>query len=342
MLRCLEWTLNHGKSRMDGKTEAPDFGDPSAFESYDEVYKVFLQELGYVIDGLMEKNCRIFGTRAAIAPVPLLSALLDGPIETGSDMTQSGAKYITYGLIAEGVSHVIDSLAAIKKIVFEENIATMGELIKALDDNFEGHENLRQKLLAAPKYGRNQKEADETGKRLIDDFAGITAELNKKYDTMIFLPGAGTFSWYIAIGEGCSASPDGRKSGEPVSSNFSPSAGVATRGVTGAILSQASCDMTNLPVGSPNDLRIAGKLVADNGILSGAGYERLKGLLKSFVSLGGNMLTLSVADTSVLRDAQKNPENHRDLRVRMGGWSAYFTMLSPEQQEHHIKKEEEI
>ena len=342
MLRCLEWALNCGKSRMDGKEEAPDLGDPSLFFTYDDVYNAFLQELEYELEGLMEKNCRIFGTRAAIAPVPLLSALLDGPMENGYDMTHSGAKYITYGLIAEGVSHVIDSLAAIKKVIFEDEDTDMNGLIKAMDDNFDGHEQLRQKLLNAPKYGRNQKEADDTGARLVDDFAGIVAQLNKKYDAMIFLPGAGTFSWYIAIGEGCAASPDGRRSGEPVSSNLSPSAGVAARGVTGAILSHASFDMTNLPVGSPTDLRIAHKLVANAGVLSPEGQNRLTGLLKSFVNLGGNMLTLSIADTAVLRAAQKNPEKYRDLRVRMGGWSAYFTMLSEKQQEHHIMKEEEI
>ncbi|MCL2772843.1 MAG: hypothetical protein FWD71_05785 [Oscillospiraceae bacterium] len=342
MLRCLEWTLNNGKSRMDGKKEAPDFGDPLSFTSYESVYNAFLRELEYEIDGLMEKNCRIFGTRAAIAPVPLLSALLDGPMENGFDMTHSGAKYITYGLIAEGVSHVIDSFAAIKKTLFEDGEITMEELLTALDNNFEGHDHLRQKLLSAPKYGRNQKEADEIGAHIINDFADKVAELNKKYDTMIFLPGAGTFSWYIAIGEGCAASPDGRKSGEPVSSNLSPSAGAATRGVTGAILSHASFDMTNLPVGSPNDLRIAGRLVANAGELTPEGRARLTGLLKSFVNLHGNMLTLSVADTSVLREAQKKPENYRDLRVRMGGWSAYFIMLSAEQQEHHIMKQEEL
>jgi len=337
MLRCLEWALNNGKSRIDGKAEAPDVGDPSKFDSYDEVYNAFLHELYYEIEGLMEKNCRDFGKRAAIAPVPLLSALLDGPMETGYDMTHSGAKYITYGLIAEGVSHVIDSLAAIKQVIFDNGETTMGELITALDNDFVGFESLRQKLLAAPKYGRNQKEADTIGAVLINDFAEKVAELNKKYDTMIFLPGAGTFSWYIAIGEGCGASPDGRKSGEAVSSNFSPSAGASTRGVTGAILSHASFDMTNLPVGSPTDLRVSAKHVSGK-----EGRERLTGLLKSFVNLGGNMLTLSVADTAILREAQKKPENYRDLRVRMGGWSAYFTMLSDKQQEHHISKQEDI
>ena len=335
MLRCLEWTLNRGESLMDSKKEAPDLGDPSNFKSYSEVYGAFLKELTYEIEGLMEKICREFGARAAIAPVPLLSALLDGCMENGGDMTQVGAKYISYGLIAEGVSHVIDSLAAIKQVVFDEGAASMAELVQALLDDFEGHEALRQKLLAAPKYGRNQSGADELGNLLISDFAKITEDLNKKYDTMIFLPGAGTFSWYIAIGEGCGASPDGRRSGEAVSSNMSPSMGTATRGVTGSILSHAALNMQNLPVGSPTDLRISARHVAGE-----EGLVRLEGLLRSFVSLGGNMLTLTIADTVILREAQKNPEQYRDLRVRMGGWSAYFTMLSPEQQEHHIAKQD--
>ena len=337
MLRCLEWALNNGRSRMDGKAEAPDPGDPKLFKSYEAVYDAFLGELYYEVEGLMAKNEANFGKRAAIAPVPLLSALLEGPMELGGDMTQVGAKHITYGLIAEGVSHVIDSLCAIRKVVFEDGAATMPELIRALGANFEGYEALRAMLRAAPKYGANDKTADETGARLIETFAQKVAELNPKYPKITYLPGAGTFSWYIAIGEGCAASPDGRLSGEEVGSNLSPSAGAAVHGVTGAMISHASIGMSNLPVGSPTDLRVSARQVSGE-----AGLERLMGLVKTYVSLGGNMLTLTVADTETLRRAQASPEQYRDLRVRMGGWSAYFTMLSKQQQEHHIAKQEAL
>lgn len=337
MLRCLEWALNRGRSRIDGKKEAPDPGDPKLFASYEAVYEAFLGELYYEIEGLMAKNEANFGRRYMIAPVPLLSALLEGPMENGGDMTQCGAKYITFGLIAEGVSHVIDSLCAIKKVVFEERLATMAELVDALDHNFEGYGALRNRLQAAPKYGRNEKEADETGAQLIKAFANKVSELNAEYPAITYLPGAGTFSWYIAIGEGLGASPDGRLSGEAVSSNLSPSAGAATRGVTGAILSHAAFDMADLPVGSPNDLRLSARLVKGE-----EGLCRLTGIVKSFVALGGNMLTLTVADTEILRLAQAHPEQYRDLRVRMGGWSAYFTMLSKEQQDYHIAKQDSL
>jgi len=210
-------------------------------------------------------------------------------------------------------------------------------LIDALNRNFEGYGALRGKLLAAPKYGRGEKAADEMGARLLKEFARKVRELNPKYPKITYLPGAGTFSWYIAIGEGVGASPDGRLSGEAVSSNLSPAAGAATRGVTGAILSHASFDMADLPVGSPNDLRLSGRQVEGE-----EGLIRLMGVVKGFVELGGNMLTLTVADTAELREAQRHPERYRDLRVRMGGWSAYFTMLSRDQQDHHIAKQETL
>ncbi len=152
---------------------------------------------------------------------------------------------------------------------------------------------------------------------------------------MRFPCGVGTFSWYIGIGEGLGPSPDGRLSGEPVSSNFSPALGRDRNGIPGAILSYASMHHSNLPAGGPLDLRINRHLVQGE-----EGTERMAGLLRSFVETGGNMMTLTVVDTEELRAAQREPENYRSLRVRMGGWCAYFTMLSREQQDHHIRRQE--
>jgi formate C-acetyltransferase len=335
MLRCLEWTLNRGRSRVDGKAEAPDPGDPRKIGSYEELVAFFEKTIDYELKGIMGKIHESFGKRAMIAPTPLLSALLEGPVENAADMTAGGAKYITYGLIAEGVSHVIDSLSAIKKIIFEEHRATMDELIEALDHNYEGYEGLRRLLQSAPKYGSNDLYADAIGKSILQHFTETVDRLNADYPRINFLAAVGTFSWYIAIGEGVGATPDGRLAAQPVSSNFSPSVGADSKGVTGAILSHSQMQMKDLPVGAPIDLRVSSKLVSGPD-----GARRLSGLIRSFVELGGNMLTLTVADTEILRKAQQEPENYPTLRVRMGGWSAYFTMLSREQQDHHIQKQE--
>ena len=147
--------------------------------------------------------------------------------------------------------------------------------------------------------------------------------------------GVGTFSWYIGIGEGLGASPDGRLAGEPVSSNFSPALGRDVEGLPAAILSYAKMHHGNLPAGGPLDLRLAARLVEGE-----EGTARMAGLIRGFVDTGGAMMTLTVADTEELRAAQREPEKYRSLRVRMGGWCAYFTMLSREQQDHHIRRQE--
>jgi choline trimethylamine-lyase len=173
------------------------------------------------------------------------------------------------------------------------------------------------------------------GRRVIRKYSRIVEDVNDHMTSMKFMPGVGTLSWFIAVGEGTGASADGRRLGEPVASNFSPSAGAMTRGITGAIRSFCHMDLELLPLGSPIDLGMPERYVAGD-----VGTARLVGLLKSFAELKGNMLTVSVADAGVLRQAQKHPENYRDLRGRMGGWSACFTMLSKEQQDYHIRKSE--
>jgi formate C-acetyltransferase len=145
----------------------------------------------------------------------------------------------------------------------------------------------------------------------------------------------GTFSWYIGISEGLGASPDGRLAAEPVSSNFSPALGRDMQGLPAAILSYGQMGHDRLPAGGPLDLRLARRLVEGD-----EGTERMVGLIRAFVETGGSMLTLTVADTEELRAAQREPDQYRSLRVRMGGWCAYFTMLSREQQEHHIRRQE--
>ncbi len=281
-----------------------------------------------VVDTINDRNL--------IAPVPLLSALIDGAIESRLDMTAGGAKFRTFGMLAEGMAHTIDSLVAIKTVIFDEKQATMSELCDALDANFVGYEFLRKKLLDAPKYGNDDERADSIGQEIISAFTDIVAKHAEHFKSLIKFPcGVGTFSWYIGIGEGLSASPDGRLSGEPVSSNFSPALGKDIEGIPCAILSYSKMHKSNLPAGGPLDLRIAKKLVNGED-----GTKRMMALIRSFVDTKGNMMTLTVADTEELRSAQREPEKYKSLRVRMGGWCAYFTMLSSEQQEHHIRRQE--
>jgi len=335
MMLCLEWALNRGRSRLDGTQQGPDTGDPRAFKSFDDVWQAFLTQMDVMVGRTVRRVVESIDDRNIIAPVPLLSALIDGAIDSRRDMTAGGAKFRTFGMLAESAAHTIDSLTAIKTVIFEEKQASMSELCDALDANFEGYASLRARMLAAPKYGNDDEQADSVGREFIDAFTQTVTRHAEAHKALIKFPcGVGTFSWYIGIGEGLGTSPDGRLSRQPVSSNFSPALGRDMEGIPSAILSYSKMQ-GNLPAGGPLDLRLARRLVEGD-----EGTTRMASLIRTFVDLGGSMMTLTVADTEELRAAQREPEKYRSLRVRMGGWCAYFTMLSQEQQEHHIRRQE--
>ena len=336
LMLCLEWALNRGRARRDGSRQGPDPGDASQFDSYEQVWQAFLAQLEAMAGQAVERVVAGLDDRHLIAPTPLLSALLEGAIASRRDMTAGGARLRTFALLAESAAHAIDSLAAIKAVVFDQGQATMAQLGTALEADFVGYEWLRARLLAAPKYGNDDEQADEVGRAVIAAFAATVRRHAQRHRPRVLFPcGVGTFSWYIGIGEGLGASPDGRRAGEPVSSNFSPALGRDLEGIPSAILSYAQMHMPELPAGCPLDLRLAARLVPGE-----AGTRRMMGLVRAFLELGGAMMTLTVADTAELRAAQRHPERYRSLRVRMGGWCAYFTMLSREQQEHHLRRQE--
>jgi formate C-acetyltransferase len=336
VMLCLEWALNRGRSRLDGTRQGPDTGDPRGFSRYDEVWQVFLTQLDAMVGRVVRDVVEHLNSRSIYAPVPLLSALIEGCLSSRRDMTAGGSKHRTFGMLAESAAHAIDSLTAIKTVIFAERRASMAELCDALDADFVGHEGLRAHLRAAPKYGNDDDRADAVGQALIDAFTSTVARHAEAHHSLLKFPaGVGTFSWYIGIGEGLAASPDGRLSGEPVSSNLSPALGRDMEGLPAAILSYAKMHRGNLPAGSPLDLRLARRLVEGE-----EGTTRMAALVRGFVDTGGAMMTLTVADTEELRAAQREPENYRSLRVRMGGWCAYFTMLSRAQQDHHIRRQD--
>jgi choline trimethylamine-lyase len=336
VMLCLEWALNSGRSRLNGQMGGIDTGDPRRLASFEDVWHAFGAQLDAMVKRTVERIAATLDDRSILAPVPLLSALIDGAIRQRRDMTAGGAKFRTYALLAEGAAHAIDSLTAIKTVVFDQGRVSMAELCDALDADFEGHEVLRRELLEAPKYGNDDERADAVGRRMIRTFVDTVSRHAGAHESSLKFPcGVGTFSWYIGIGEGLGSSPDGRLRGQPVSSNFSPALGQDVEGLPGAILSYAKMHQSHLPAGGPLDLRLARRLVEGD-----EGTRRMAGLIRGFVETGGAMLTLTVADTEELRAAQREPEKYRSLRVRMGGWCAYFTMLSQEQQDHHIHRQE--
>ena len=340
-LLLLEWVLNRGITRGRNVQEGIDSGDPRAFATFDEVLEAWKRQL----DRYLEKNIDFIGSgyhrgdlfhsgHGRYSYNPLLSALIQDCIAQEKSVIRGGARYVIWHLMGEAVANCIDALGAIKTLVFDEKTVTMGVVLDALEKNWQGYENLRQQMITrAPKFANDNPYADAIGREIVTTFTERARFHARRYPSLLFPCAVGTFSWYTSIGSEVGASCDGRFAGEPVTPNFSPSIGMDLMGPTAAIKSYCQMQMTDLAGGGPMDLRFAGSHLRHE-----TGTQRLAAFLQAFILLGGNMTTITVTDVDLLKKAMQDPAKYRGLRVRMGGWTAYFVALSPEQQRLHIAK----
>jgi len=334
-LRCLELALNRGYSRITGEKEGVDTCDPREFTSYGQVMQAWKDQIEFAIKSFAERISRYYGSTYTIAPVPFISSLIDDCLERAEDITQGGAKYVLHAPLAAGVADTANSLAAVKKFVFEEKRLTMKELIDLLDRDFEGAEDVRQLLLTkAPKYGNDDDYVDNIVKELIEFYSQkLKEDANPRVK---FSAGVGTFERYIMFGKKLGATPDGRLATHPISVNMSPTPGSNIDGPTSAVKSFSKIDCTDLPAGSPLTLSIN-----KNAFEGKEGLYRLMAFVKSFLRLGGNLLSITLSDVKTLRRAQKEPEKYKDLTVRVGGFQAYFVLMGEDHQDHHIRRAEQ-
>ncbi len=333
-LRCIEWVLNRGVSQHNQKLEGIDTGDPLSFKTYDEFYDAYQTQVEHYIDLQCTRRLENFGLSYMIAPDPLMSSILDDCVETGRDLSQDGARYIFHQILVTGFSCTVDSLMVIKKLVFDEKTLDMKTLIQALHDNWEGHERLRAEVMnRVPKYGNDIDEVDDIAIKVLDDFQAHVSTWNQKGERIKFPCGVGTFENYAVLGRDIAATPDGRKFGDQLAPNYSPTPGVDLNGPTAVIKSATKPDLMKYYSGTPLDLSINSKEVEGE-----AGIERLGGVIRAFCEMGGQIMTITSTNVEDLKDAQVNPEKHKSLRVRMGGLSAYFIAMSPVQQENVIKR----
>jgi len=233
-----------------------------------------------------------------------------------------------------GLANTVDSLAVIKKLVFEDKKVKMSEIVQALKDGWKGHERLRAMAKnMVPKFGNDDDYVDDLAVRLLKDFEDRVEIWRRKQNVMMFPVGIGTFENYAVLGRDIGASADGREFGGPLAPNYSPVAGADVNGATAIFKTISKPSLIKYYCGTPVDIAENSNDYADE-----AGLDRLKNLIKSFCNLGGQILTVTSTNAEDLKDAKVNPEKHQDLRVRMGGLSAYFIAMSPVQQDNIIKR----
>ena len=316
-----------------------DTGDISEISSFEELMSLWRIQMDFMLKSSMEYVSRIVltdGSHGKFGSNPLLSGLTRDCVEQMKDLCHMGARYNLWHVMGEAVSNAADAAIAIKRFVFEEKILTLPQLVEILKSNWAGEDRLRLKFLSnTPKFGNGNHEVDGIAAQMVDYFIERTEYHARLHPEIIFSPCIGTFSWIISIGKRIGASADGRESQEIIAANLSPAPGRDISGPTAAINSYIKINTSTMAAGAPIDLR-----VSMNGLEGKEGTRRISSLIKTFLELGGNMMTLTITSAEELRQAIKYPENYSGLRVRMGGWSAYFTLLSKESQKLHLHRVE--
>ena len=358
LLKGVELALNDGKDLIPyvnatgkeypGKQEGPKTGDPRDFKTFEEFYTAFEKQIKAIIKKFVGFYTVTENARAKYGPTPYLSCLVKGCAESCKDITEGGAelKYIT--LEGGTFGTTVDSILAIKYLVFDEKECTMDELVKALRDNWKGHEVLQAKAInKAPKYGRDDDEADELGKRIMDTWADEVWKY-KVESTGVQYRG-GMLSWNYWIADSCilAASADGREKGKFLSNAICPSNGADINGPTsnansvGKVLGGKASDygdykgyLNCLPNGASHTITFNPSLLRDAEHRS-----KFRAFLRGYIENGGTALQINMIDADMLKDAQKHPENYRHLLVRVTGYSAYFATIGREIQNEIIARE---
>ena len=332
---ALELALNNGVGRIRKERLGPETGDPRDFAGFEQLLEAFEIQLKAGLRLQMVNKHADFASFGEY-PCVLLSSMYDPCMERGVDDYNGGtAPHITFALGMIGIPNVADALAAVKKVVFEEKKYTMAELVDALDRNFEGYEGLLHQLEKAPKFGNDDDYVDLIAKRILSDAGDYVAQFHTHYGAK-FATACFAMTTNVMFGRLVGALPDGRKAGLPLSEGgISPYQGRNISGAPATMRSVAKLDQVKLALGSILNMRIDPDAVKNDEKM-----DRMVSLLRTFCETGGNLVQFNFASNAVLRAAQKDPDQYRDLLVRVATYSAFFVELGPETQEDIINRNE--
>jgi len=331
--------INNGINPMSGQQAPEEYrsGYLYEMESYEDVKKAFEKLAGWMLRWSSSMNNYAEHEQYRLFPFPNLSISTEGCMESGKDVSEGGAKYNSYGGTATGVATAADSLTAIKWAVFDKKICTAKQLLVAVVSNWEGTENeaLRQRILhECPHYGNGDPYADEAQKYLFDYYYNSTRGFHTKY-CKTYKCGMFGAADHVPQGACTWATPDGRKTGEPLADATSPAQGRDVNGPTGVFNSMLSWDNSRFMDGIALNMKIHPSALAREG-----GIAKLRDMTKAYFDQGGVEVQYNVVDAKTLRDAQANPDNYHNLVVRIAGFSAYFVDMTDTMQEDIIRRAE--
>jgi trans-4-hydroxy-L-proline dehydratase len=332
LTKVLEITLNNGVDPATGKLIGVGSGEEVSFESFEQMMEAFGRQLNHFIEIKIAGNQAIEELYAVNMPAPFLSLIIDDCLENARDYNAGGSRYNTNYIQGVGIGSITDSLAAIKKHIFEDQKYTLHELIDTIKNNFTGREEIRQYLIhKTPHYGNDDDYADEIMKQVFHlfyeavngrpSYRGGTYRINMLPTTC-----------HVYFGSVIGATPDGRLSGLPLSEGISPVQGVDLNGPTAVIKSASKMDHL-LTGGTLLNVKFTPQVLAGE-----KGLDSLVHLVRSYFRMDGHHIQFNVVDAETLKKAQQNPEAYGNLIVRVAGYSDYFNNLSEQLQNEIIKR----
>ena len=360
LLKAVELTLTGGYDMfpfvdvITGKSESQKLvgentGDPRQFATWEQFWQSYARQTQSIVKRSVELYEKSESVRARFFPTPYLSCLTKGCAEKGMDINEGGAELGFVTVEAVTYATTVDSLLAVKYLVYDKKVCTMDELVLALRDNWKGHEKLQTIALnKAPKYGRDDDAADAMASQVMALWTEETWKYRTKSTNRQFRPGMLSWNYWIAYSDILPASPDGRSKGHFLSNAICPSNGADIKGPTanvnsvGKVMGGKAVDgkgdweeyLNVLPNGASHTISFSPSLLRDP-----EHRAKFKAFIKGYIENGGSALQINILDAALLRDAQKHPESYRHLLVRVTGYNAYFTTIGKELQDEIIARE---
>jgi pyruvate formate-lyase/glycerol dehydratase family glycyl radical enzyme len=333
LAKALEYALHDGRDVLSGQQIGPHTGELSTVTTFEALYDAYTTQLDTILDRCVRYIAAHEHEWPRINPSPLIAGTIDDCIARGKDIGQGGAHYNAVGCVGMGLANVVDGLLALQQAVFEEGRFTLAEVVAALDANFRGHEPMRQYLLnRVPKWGNNDPRSDALARRIADHYcAKVHTYSNARGGPCQAALFSLDYQW--RLGRATAALPDGRKARESLSPGVGAMTGRDRAGVTALLQSVTQLDFTQTPNGSVLDVTLHPSAVSGE-----EGLAAFVALIKRFFAQGGYAIQFNVFDVATLREAQRHPERHASLQIRVTGWSVYFTALSAHEQEQFIAR----
>ncbi len=334
LVKILELTLSNGFDRRTGVQVGPETGDPGSFITFNEFMNAYREQINYFADIKVTGNNVIEMTFSRHLPVPFLSLLLEDCITNGKDYNAGGARYNTTYIQGVGLGSIADILTSIRFNIYDRKRFTWGEMLTALQNNFEGSEEMQYEMIYnTPKYGNDDDYADSQAVTVFEYFHDAISGRPTPRGGIHRINMLPTTS-HVYFGNVTGATPDGRKAWVPLSEGISPFQGVDRQGPTAVIKSASKID----------HLRTGGTLLnqkfSPEFFEDEESYQKLTALIRSYFSLDGHHIQFNVVSADTLREARKHPELYRDLIVRVAGYSDYFNDLGDDLQNEIIRRTE--